>query len=392
MQTTTRAPLVIPPTPSPNPASSQTLSSTVTQTTTVTSGVSFNGFANAFDFKTVETDTLGSGLKSSSSASDTFYAYEKNGAATDVVVLGSNVSTSDGVTFATVNGSGNGLIDVLPETKGVILPQNDASETTTETDPDGQVTTRAVNADGSYSETIAYVDGSSAQAVVHGDGSGTYSFPLADSSLPNETFVISAPTPGPSQSPEISVTLTIPLAAPPATSPTPLVESATFPAFYPLPLVMSSHILSDNGPSSLPPGCDVGAGFNATTNQVIAVDTAIDPLFGELDQQTTVSYTEPGIGVACLQLNDVVDQFFDFSGQAGLFPAISEAPLQETTTVETLALGTEQILGTSAVARSPQVRAALAHATIASFRALLARKRLARHALFARALRVKGVR
>jgi hypothetical protein len=392
-QTTVRPPLAFPPTPSPNPTSSQTLTSTVSQSVTVSSGATFNGVSNAFDFKTSESDVLQGGLKSSSVTSDTYYAYEPSGAQTKVVELGSTSTTSDGVSYQTLNGAGNGLVDILPESAGILLTTStsSAAATTTETDPDGQVSTRTTNADGAYSESIAYPDGTSALAVANADGSGTYSFPYGTSQFANATFAVSAPTAVPSIGPAIAITITFPQAVAPATSPTPFVESGDVGIWYPTPVALTTQTLVDEGSGAVAPACAVASAFNGAADLLVMTNTAVDPVFGEIDQLTTQTYTEEGIGVACVQLNDAIEQFYDFSGQSGS-PQVSDVPLQTTTTIETLGLSSETVLGTNAVARSPQARGAFFAAGVANFRAYLARKRAARHAAFARELAARRFR
>ena len=389
-QSSDRTALEFPPTPSPNPANVQTLTSTVTQAIAVTANATFNGIADAYDFRTSESDTENGGLKTSTSVTDTYYDYEKSGSSTRIVELGSTETTSDGVSYKTVYGSGNGLVDVLPEKAGVLAPANNAAATSTETDPDGEVTTRDVNADGSYTETIDYPDGTSGTAVAAADGSGSYSFPLTTSAFPNSTITVGAPTPGPSNIPAIAIKITIPNAPAAAATPTPSVLAGFVPVWYPTPVALFTQTLVDEGAAAVPSQCSAAA-FSGTASQVVTVTTTVDPVFGDTDQQTTATYSEPGVGVACIQLTDLSTQYYDFSGQGqnGAIPIVGSSPVQTTTIAETLGLASETVVGTSSIARSPAARALFFAAGLDNFRALVARRANARHAAFLRALRGK---
>jgi hypothetical protein len=395
-QTTVRPPLSSSPAPSPNPTNSQTLISSVAQTVVVASGASFNGVANAFDFKTSETDTLRGGLETSTLTSDTYYAYEPSGAQTSIVELGSTTSGSNGVTTETLNGPGNGLVDRLPESAGDVLPTSttSAAAVTSETDPDGQVTRRSTSPNGSYTETTSYPGGAAASAVANADGSGSYAYPAGSSTYGNAVFTVSAPTALPSVGPAIAVTLTVPPA--PQTSATPGVETGAVAIWYPLPVALSTRTLVDEGTTSLPAACPVAASFARAAHLLVMTETAVDPVFGEIDQTTTQTYTEAGAGVACVQLNDAVEQFYDFSGQAGGL-GVGSTPLQTTTVVETLGLASETLVGPNDAARTgphDAARTAALHAAffaagLTNFRALLERRRAARHAAFVHALRAR---
>jgi hypothetical protein len=386
-------------TPSPNPTNSQTLTTAITQTVTVSGIPKFQNVLNPFDFFVAETDTLNGGLETTTSKSDEYYAYAKNGASTDIDFAGSSVTTSSGVTYLDVIASGNGLVDILPEVAGAILPANSAAETTSETDPDGATDVRAVNANGSYTDTAQnapIVSGSgftTSQAIVNADGSGSYSFPLE---IPADTsYTVSAPQPNPSGGPnQIGITITAP-AALVETTPSPNATPVIFPTFfvpvwYPQPVVLATENLIDNGASSVPAACKVSSNLlNRPVHQLVDTKATVDPVFGETDATTTTTYTLRGLGAGCVQLSDVVTQYYDLSGQAqfneeGFGPiGFSNTPFQTTTTTETLGLGAANIIGLTSSARAFQ---AAVEAGVARFHAQLGMRRTQRHLAFRRAL------
>lgn len=360
-------------TPSPNPTNSQTLSSTVGQAVTVSKAATFQGVANPFDFHVAETDILSGGLKTTTITSDDYYTYTTSGSATTIDFVGSNVSTSDGSTYLTVIGTGNGLVDILPEATGALSPANGAAEVVTETDADGSTDVKTVNADGTYTENGTFDDGTTSQAVVNADGSGTYTFPLV---VPTDSsYAVSAPSGG-------NVTVTIDfnselLGGNPEPSP------LAVPVWYPLPVVLSSETIFDAGKSSLPAGCDVPAALTKTPHQLVDTKITVDPVFGELDKQITTTYTEAGVGVACVQLTDDLEQFYDISGQTQFTLDFESTPVQTTTTTETLGITSKTVLGLSSAGRATLVPY---QAGISRFHALLAHQRLERRVAFRQAL------
>ena len=373
-------------TPSPNPASTETLTSAVTQTVTVSTVASFQSIENPYDFHVAETDVLNGGLKTSTVTSDEYYLYASSGKSKTITYEGSNSTTSDGVTDLDVTGSGDGLVDILPEATGTLSPANNAARTTTETEPDTETDTRAIAANGAYTDNGTYPDGTTSQAILNADGSGSNSFPIAativgGTSVGNVSYAVTAPA-----SNQYTLTLTIPpiLENNPDPSATPTVESGAFPVWYPLPFVPSNETLTDNGTVALPAACDVPAALTkSTSHQLVDVKTTADPVYGETETETTTTYTEPGIGVACLQLVDTVVSFYDLSGQSQAIINFSPTPLQTTTTAETLGITAATVLGLSSVERASDVamRAGIAH-----FHTVLAQRRAQRHAAFRRAL------
>ena len=372
-------------TPSPNPESSQTITTAVTQAVTVSKAATFNGVANPFAFHTVETDTANGGLETSTVTSDSYYA----GASTDVKFLGSATSTN-GATYGTTIGHGNGLVDVLPETSGSITPANTAAETTTEVDQDGATLTRVVAADGTYTETGSNPDGSTVSATANADGSGSYIYPLIEVS-PEASFAVSAPTAIPSAAgDEINVTLSIPanlVETAPSPNATPVAIAGSVAVWYPQPILLSNESLTNHGTSTPPGACAIPSSLSKSANEIEDVKGTVDPVFGETDLTTTTTYTEDHLGVVCVKLSDVVTQYYDLSGQTQLLPAgISSTPLQITTTNETLGITSATVLAGNL---RKQVAAIGYRAGVEAFAAVLAKHRATRRAAFYRAVEAR---
>lgn len=362
--------------PSPNPINSETITTAVSQAVTVSTAATFQGVTNPFDFHDVETDAVNGGLKTTTVTSDNFYTYVKSGKTTTITFAGSNTSTSDGVTDLDVTGTGNGLVDIFPEAAGAISPANTAARTITETEPDLAQDVRAINADGTYTDTMTNADGSTATATANADGSGSYSFPLLAAVGTNSTYSVAAPASG-----SIVITVTF---APALLGGGPEPMPITVPVWYPVPLVLSSETLVDNGPMALPAACGVPAHLTKKSHQIVDTKSTVDPVFGELDTQTTTTYTEAGIGVACVQLSDAVEGFYDLSGQTQFTLAFSgTTPFQTTTTTEMLGITAATVLGLASVERASE---AAFRAGTARFETQLAHRRALRHVAFQRAL------
>jgi hypothetical protein len=147
--------------------------------------------------------------------------------------------------------------------------------------------------------------------------------------------------------------------------------------------VLSSETIFDAGKSSLPAGCDVPAALTKTPHQLVDTKITVDPVFGELDKQITTTYTEAGVGVACVQLTDDLEQFYDISGQTQFTLDFESTPVQTTTTTETLGITSKTVLGLSSAGRATLVPY---QAGISRFHALLAHQRLERRVAFRQAL------
>ncbi len=74
------------------------------------------------------------------------------------------------------------------------------------------------------------------------------------------------------------------------------------------------------------------------SNQLVQTVTKVDPVFGEVDTTTTTTWVTQGIGATCWEINDVVNQYYDYSGQSAYIPFFSGTPVQVTTTDVTMGL------------------------------------------------------
>ncbi|GAC1307703.1 MAG: hypothetical protein NVSMB21_12020 [Vulcanimicrobiaceae bacterium] len=384
------------PQPAPVQTNSQTFDATVAQNVTVATGATYGGTPNLTDFKTVESDVQASPAKTTGIVTD---AYESFPTGAGVVRAFAIVSTtSDGATFVTTFGADNGLVDVLPEIAGPLLPANAATATTTETDPDGTVTKRQTSADGSYVETSSYPDGTSARAVEAADGTGTYSLPLfgvgttaASPTTPNTVFSVGAIVP----------------AAPPAPAYVPIhivyapgVFAATavtadrkvadwYPSLAPAPPVLSSETYANHGLRPIPAACAVSPSVAPSGNELVQTIAKTDTLFGETETQTTTTYLTAS-GVACTVLGDTVTQYYDFTGQTRRSLATASTPLQSTITTETVGLRSQSPLAREHASGIGRSAASAVAPGVFPFTASLERRRLQRHAAFRRSLGTIG--
>jgi hypothetical protein len=264
---------------------------------------------------------------------------------------------------------------------GALSPTNNAAETISETDADTSTDVKTVNADGTYTENGTSPDGTTTTAVVNADGSGSYTFPII---IPTDSaYSVSAPASG-----NITITASF---APALLDGGPEPAPITVAVWYPLPLVLSQETLVDNGASTLPAACKVSGVLAKTPHQLVDTKSTVDPVFGELETTTTTTYTERGIGVACIQLSDVLNLYYDISGQSQFTLNFSSTPLQTTTTTETLGITAATVLGLTAVERGSE---AALRAGVSRFEAELTRRRVERRKAFSSALaarlKIKG--
>jgi hypothetical protein len=401
-----RPPLTSSPLPSPNPGSSVSTTSTISQQIAVSSGQTFQSRTGLYDFTIAETDTAP--LKTTTLVTHEYLAYGSAGLTTAVSIVGSTTTSSDGAVYLTVYGPGNGLLDVLPETPGRIgTAPNNAALTTTETDPDGQVTSRTVNPDGSYSESAKFPDGTSSLAIQRADGSGSYSFPYVINDAeygdgvapPNTVLTVTPPTSAPETGAYIPVSIAYSFGATPVpagsatpiATPTPVARRVQ-PIWYPggvYPTVPSTESYVDAGAAALPAACTVPAALLAgrTTNKLVQTISRVDIVFGEIELETTTTYTAVGLGVVCLQQAGVVTHYYDYTGQSIKTIATSGTPVQTDTLAGTLVLQAATVKPSSASRSALRLGAASAVPPVrTSLRLAFERERLRRHAAVFRTL------
>ena len=99
---------------SPSPSSS--IAATVAQAVSVTTGATFNGQSNLANVKTVETDTTA--LQQVVVNTNAYYANVPTASGNDLMSYGYTSSDTFGEQLTVLLGTGNGLVDMLPEISG----------------------------------------------------------------------------------------------------------------------------------------------------------------------------------------------------------------------------------------------------------------------------------
>jgi hypothetical protein len=307
-----------------------TLPQTSTATVALTSTVA--GFAPAAGggmnaINSVEVDTYPLQTITTKTASTNVYA--TSGPSSTVSIGSSNATDSNGVQYINQYGSGNGLLDVLPETAGTFGPNN-AALTYTENDPASFGRQRATNADGSYTEQDTDTFGDVQTINGNADFSGTYDSTQFDAL----SFTLTKPTGTP---PTITVTLFS------ATSGGLVNDgSVTILSWIPTTLTQPSvETDTDNAGVAYPAACQVPAKYGTSGHQLVATINRVDPALGNAEVQTTTTYTAPSVGPVCIQIADTVNTFYDYTGQNNddaIFVGDLGHPVEITTLAETLTL------------------------------------------------------
>ncbi len=313
------------PSNAPSPVPTSTTNWTVDNLANVATNTTFHGATGLTDFAETEVDT---GLQTITTVTDDFFLFPSGGAGPLIEdgfrSLDSNFVLNDVQRSAT-----SGIVDMLPETAGAMWTDT-ALRTSVETDPDRQTLTRYVNADGSYSETDAFPDGTLSSAVANPNGSGLYKV-LEGTSFETD-YTYSVPAGG-----TISITVTQPAASP---VPTPTVF--TVPDWQPAG-GLSGDSYTDNGIVAIPAGCALPATFGTQGYDVSEHRTAVDPIFGTIEDVTEHAYIVQGRGVVCVARHDSLTAYYDFTGQNGL-AFFAGIPVQFTLLDETMSLRAESLL------------------------------------------------
>ena len=364
----------------PSPEPTQTVFDSVTQSVAVTSPATFDGNSNAIDFKISETDVQTvPAMQTTTDTLDTYYAFNGTTTTGDFLSLGSSELFDDGSSASVTNGPNDRLADILPETAGKTW-SNMAGRTEATNDNEGTTSTTTYADDGSYTGTITYPYQSDptpnpagtltdyATVVAKSDGSGMLTTPLIGSALQyDSTFTFSAPSAA-----GAAGTITETTVEAPATGSTaaPTTSTTAIPNWMPatVPGSLYSETDIDNGPTALPSSCPVPTGYSATLpNQIVETQNAVDPVSGFLDTTTTTTYDTLVLGPVCIVVNDVLKQYYDFTGQNG-FGFFSSVPQQITTTNQVMYLQLESL---QSIARRPDVRTLVersAHVAVAQAR------------------------
>lgn len=317
-----------PPSPAPpSPQPSATIAFTVQLSTNIVSNsASFGGKSSLTQLHSLEQDTTA--LQTTEVLSDQFVSCPGSGSG-NYLEAGWSSLDSNGVLLKLVYGSGDGLVDELPETPGASWTNN-AALTLSETDPDGQTSVKTVNADGSYKETVNFPDGTVANATENSDGSATYSAPVGGPNAGGNTVVsIGTPNPSASGGPAIPILITAP-----SSTPQPISVADWYP---PGPLTLASETDQDVGSGAFPAACNVPASVASSGNKIVRTLSRFDTIFGELEHDVQTTYTAAGIGVVCVVINNSLTAYYDYTGQG---PNFSPVPQQITTLAETIGLQT----------------------------------------------------
>ncbi len=312
------------PSNAPSPVPTSTTNWTVDNLTTVATNATFHGMGGLTDFAENEVDT---GLQTISSVTDDFFLFPASGAG-PLIEDGFQSIDSNFVLTDVQRSASSGVVDMLPETAGALWSDT-ALRTSVETDPDRQTLTRYTNADGSYAETDAFPDGTLSSAIANPDGSGLYQVLKG---TPSETdYTYTAPAGG-------NITITVTAPASPVPSPTVF----TVPDWQPAG-GLASDSYADNGIVAIPAGCALPANFGTHGYDVSEHRTAVDPIFGSIEDVTEHAYIVQGRGVACVTRHDSLTAYYDFTGQNGL-AFFAGTPIQYTLFDETISLRAESVL------------------------------------------------
>ncbi len=346
-----------PGTPSPEPTSVTTIA--VTQQITVKADQAFNGGSGLTGYQDVETDAQSSGLKTTTSTTDTYETVAQSGSAQELLDYGTQYTDEAGDTMTTSYAPSR-IEDELPEMAGASW-SNGAGATVLEAiagDSGGSPLTvqRTVANAGTYTESTTYPPNYQAigytgvgEIQENADGGGIYSWAAAGSPF---TVEYSQPVPQPTGAPQITIAEFPNLDPTPAEAPQQSFELATWygtsPSFY-------AETDKDLGSIAVPSSCKLSASLPQTAMAIQETTARLDTIVGYTEQEVQTSYVVAGYGPICTTLHDVQQLYYDFNGdQAFVFSVLT--PLQITTIDETLALQP------SAAASASSVRAARAAA------------------------------
>lgn len=328
-----------PGTPSPEPTSVTTQN--VTQTVTVRSNQSFNGGSGLFDLHSAETDAYTSGLKTTTSTTDTYEAIAQAGSASQLVSYGSQYADEAGDTLTT-SYSPQTVLDQLPDTAGAQWSNSPAAtvlEALAGNSSGSPITVqRTVHADGTYSEATTYPPGYAAPGYTgtgniqeNTDGSGTFAFVANGSAI---TIEYSMPVPQPTGAPLITVAEFFALDPTAANKPN---ASFQLPAWYGSAPAFYGETDRDLGVAAVPASCGLNPKFPQQGNAIAQTIDRTDTILGYTEHQTITNYVANGYGTLCTVLSDTQTLYYDFNGDQPFVFTLTP-PLEIATVSETLSL------------------------------------------------------
>jgi hypothetical protein len=355
-QTFQNFPEVVPPgSPDPEPTSVTTIN--VTQNVTVKSNQSFNGGSGLYDLHSAETDAYASGLKTTTSTTDTYENVAPNGANSQLLDYGSKFVDEAGDSITTSYATAS-VLDQLPETPGAQWTNSAAAsiqEAVAGNSNGSPVTVqRTINADGSYNETTTYPPDYSfpgftgfGQITENPDGSGTYAWVANGGAL---TIDYTKPLPQPSGPPVITIAVYSGLDPNPALGPPN--QSSQLPAWYGSAPALYGETDKNLGTQPVPSTCNLSSKFPQNATELQQIINRTDTVLGYTEQQTTTSYVASGFGAVCTVLKDQQTLMYDFNGDEPFVFTLTP-PLEIITVAETLALQPgSNITGATASAQS----------------------------------------
>lgn len=369
-QTFVSYPEVVPPgSPSPEPTSVTVTN--VTQQITLKTNQTFNGTSGLTDYHNAETDALASGLKTTTSTTDTYETVTQSTPVAQLQNYGSQYEDEAGDTMTTAYVPQR-VEDEIPETAGAQWSNGAGAqiEEAIAGDSGGSPVTvaRTVTNAGNYTENTTYPAGYSApsytgvgQIQENSDGSGSYAWVSEAEPI---TIEYSVPVPQASGSPLITVGVFANLDPTAAEAP---VESFSLASWYGPTPAFYNEIDKDLGSTAVPAACGLSSSLPQTATAIRETIDTLDTIVGYTEQETQTTYVANGYGPICTQLSDTQQAYYSFTGdQAFVFATLT--PLQITTISETLGLQTSTsstsaakraLLASTSGAATPNFAAAL---------------------------------
>jgi hypothetical protein len=274
-----------------------------------------------------------------------------------VGITGSLATDSNGVKYQTLydpsGPSGNGILDVIPETTGPFGPNNAVLQYD-ETDQGGYARHRTVVASGAYVETGTDAVGDVQTITVNPDLSASYDA----RQYSGYRFTMTAPTGSPAK-------IILRLFNSAGTQLAAYSITPWFPAGTTQP---STETDVDNGSVTYPAACNVPAKYGTAGNQIVQTITRVDPALGNSELMTTTTYMAPRVGPVCIQMSDSVKTFYDYTLQNGFVILVGggTTPIQLTSVNETLTLQSATVEGGTATLSGTRKTSALSTSVLST--------------------------
>ncbi len=358
----------------PNPGPTATAPPTMLNynvNTTVSVGSSkFPGTSTAqlVDENIVETDS--GNLSNSTYTTDSWVSLASSNSSYNELLYGQTVqepSSSNQPVLTTLYNTPQ-IVDELPETNGASWSNNPQS-TVSYSYESGDKGTRTVANDGTYSDVEQMGPSSGGGSVTmteNADGSGSITGPYYGDGF-IQSIAFSAPSPAPSATPMLNVTLTYSTFAQqccgyPAAQVIP--DYVWYPYTQGQPLTFYKETDSVKSSATLPASCKSSPYSHVTdVNRTI---TTLDTVVGDVDTTSMDSYDFNGFPV-CLVTNDVLNYAYNEEGTTPYTIYIgTQLGLMTVTTNETLVIQNAPQTSSSSSARVRTQMSAQAHAFVAA--------------------------